>query len=70
MKTIVLHTRGEIKKYEKNAILKSGVIFTPIKKSVVNTPTNQAPLESGTKKNKEGTAEVLHISPTSGFERF
>ncbi len=69
MKTVVLHTRGDLKKYEKKAILKSGVIFSPVKKSV-NSPANQAPLESGTKKHKEGTAEVLHISPSSGFERF
>lgn len=69
MKTVILHVRKDIKKIEKKAILKSGVIFTPVIKSV-NTPDNQAPLESRTKKHKEGTAEVLHISPSSGFERF
>lgn len=68
MKTVVLHTRGDIKKYEKNAIRKSGVIFAPIKPP--DLPIKKIPLESGTKKHKEGTAEVLHISSSSGFERF
>ncbi len=69
MKTVVLHTRKDLKKYEKKAILTSGVIFTPVKKSV-NLPVKQTPLESGTKKHKEGTAEILHPSQSSGFERF
>lgn len=68
MKTIIMDGRIYLKPKNVSVLKRSGIIFSAGNQNTKD-PKGQALQESGFKKHKEGTAEILHPQLGSGFER-